>query len=79
MYVNLHDIMSSKTSKRARATRYYLDLLPAEELSDLLGQLPELAEVDLAALDAVGAALVQEVHVLDEQAEERDDDLETEQ
>ena len=59
--------------------RAYLDLLPAEELSDLLGQLPELAEVDLTALDAVGAALVQEVHVLDEQAEERDDDLETEQ
>ena len=56
----------------------HLDLLPAEELSDVLGELPELGEVDLAALHPVSAALVHEVHVFDEQREERNHDLCTE-
>lgn len=36
---------------------------------------PVYLEVDASVLQPVGAALVQEVDVFDEQAEERDDDL----
>jgi len=50
------------------------DLLPRHELGDLFGELPELFKVDVAVGQPVGAALVEEVEVLDEQREEGHDD-----
>ena len=53
----------------------YLYLFPAEKLCNLLGKFPEFGEVDVPAVDSVSTTLVQEVHVLHEQAEEWDHNL----
>lgn len=50
-------------------------LFPPDELPDSLGQLQELLKVDVSTGKAAGTALVQEVDVFDEQAEEGNDNL----
>ena len=41
----------------------------------MFSEFPELGEVDLTTLDAVGTTLVHEIHVFDEEREEGDHDL----
>ena len=53
----------------------HLHSLPGHQVRHLARHLPALVEVDLAALPVPGTPLVQEVQVLDEQAEEGDHNL----
>lgn len=50
-------------------------LFPSNELSNLLGQFQKFLKIDVSIGKAVGAALIEEINVLDEQAEEGDDNL----
>lgn len=50
-------------------------LAPDQELTNLLGKFPQFLKVDVSVGQSAGTAFIEEVDVLDQQTEERDNNL----